>query len=1060
MKLKLRPQAKKEIPRFVSASWRILTRDDDGEGQKMFVIKPILLKKFQKALSLFLAVLILVNQLVVPVAYAEEENDAGATLTPTAEVSPSPAPTDQAPTDQSPTPTDQAPSSSDSSNQGSEVTPSPSPNIETPSPTPAIQTITPSPEPTQTPTPPVESVSLSPTPTPQSTITTGNANASSQTDTTVNKNQDTISGNISTQQGSCAPPEGETNCQNDINISNNNQATVSGATDSLANTGDNQESGSGGDATIITGNATASGEITNDINSNTVILKDFETLTPTPTLSEDNTPVACPFDSLDSSESTTASDTSLLVLTTTPTPSAKDLVITNNNEGELSNEANIFANTGGNLAAENLGNVDLKTGDASAWVNLINFLNTNILGSNFQILVLNIAEDNKETNLNEVWKELQAQNSPEDLFLVSKENSSLNLFFYNQNQAVLENKITVCATTGDNQAKQNNSVSLNTGNATAVANVNNLVNTNILGSNFFFGILNITGDYSGNLILPRPERFLTFSNSTGSGTPVIFENQNTANIENNLASIADTGNNQISNNGGNNVLKTGSAFPLANSLSLVNLNLYRNDWFYVLTNVLGDWSGKVYSWSNPGAIEEKASESQSYEVNNYSSTSVAQEIQSNSVTPTPIIEFQNQNNAEVRNDIQVVASTGGNQVSNSQAKTTLTTGNAKSAVNLFNFVNLNILSSRWFLGLVNILGKWSGNLIYAYPDVTVSLSEAPEEVLPGESFEYVISFSNQGYDEAENVILKMDFPQGLLYEGDNSGFSPSCFAQTCSWQVGNLARGEQGSFRIKVKVDPEFFNLNKISFWQKIIPQVYAAEEKESLVVQAEIFNSVPESDLNNNFAEKSIGVLKPGIGGSELSEDYSSQSENIDQRQPILEITAKNNVNGFVYLGDTVSFEVTIENKGEVPAYNAVFVQKLYNHVPGDLGTITIPLGTINPGKKGKLTFGLLLKKDSNLQPGDYYTLAVVEATAPNQNKVSSNQARTNFALKLQEVSSLFLQPALAQEEPIKEVLGVASECPETKENIYPYIMLFVLSSLWIVEKSRKFSRLYLRKK
>lgn len=1017
-------------------------------------------KKINKLFSLLLAILMLVNPLAVPVVFAEGEGDAAATSTSTEDVSPTPVPTDQAPTDQSSIPTDQAPSPADSSNQDSEVTPSPSPTAET---------TTPSPEPTQTPPPPVESENLTPTPslsltptpeqttpTPQSTISTGDADASSQTDTTVNKNQDTVYGDISTPSGSCTPPEGQTTCPNDIDINNSNQATVSGTTDSLANTGDNTESGSGGDATVTTGDATASGEITNDINSNTVILKD---LTPTPTLSEDNDSASCSLNGLDSSDSPEASDASLLILTTTPTPGDKDLVINNKNEGELSNEANILANTGGNLAVENLSDVDLKTGDALAWLNLINFLNTNIVGSNFEILVLNIAEDNKETDLNEVWKKLQAKNSSEDLFLVSKENSSLNLFFYNQNQAVLENKITVCATTGDNQADKNNFVSLNTGNATAVANVNNLVNTNILGSNFFLGILNVTGNYSGDLILPRPERFLTVNNSPEDEAPVIFENQNSANIENNLASIADTGSNQISNTSGDNILKTGYAFSFANSLSLVNLNLYRNDWFYILTNVLGDWNGMVYNWSNPGAVEERVGENQSYEINSYFSTNNIQEIQSNSLTPTPKVKFQNQNNAEVRNDIQVVASTGGNQVSNSQAGTTLTTGNAKSAVNLFNFVNLNILSSRWFLGLVNILGNWSGNMIYAYPDVTLSLSGGPEEVLPGESFEYILNFANQGYDEAENVVLKMEFPKGLLFEGDDSGFSPSCFLQTCSWQIGNLARGEQGSFRIRVKIDPDFFNLNKISFWQRIVPQVYAAEEKENLIVQAEIFNSIPEADLNNNFAQRSIEVLKPGIGGMELPENFPDQTESIDERQPILEITAKNNVNGFVYLGDTVSFEVTVENKGEVPAYNAIFVQKLYNHVPGDLGTITIPLGTINPGKKGKLTFGLLLKKDSNLQAGDYYTLAVVEATAPDGNSVSSNQARTDFAIKLKEILRFFIQPVLAKEELPKEVLGVANECPEVKENIYPYIMLFVLSSLWIVEKSKKFSRLYLRK-
>jgi len=994
----------------------------------MFVIKPILLKKFQKALSLLLAVLILVNPLVVPVAYAEGENDAGATPTPTAEVSPSPAPTDQAPTDRSPTPTDQAPSSTDSSNQGSEVTPSPSP---------ATQTITPSPEPTQTPTPPAESENLSPTPTPQSTITTGNADASSQTDTTVNKNQDMVSGDISTPTGSCTPPEGQTNCPNDINISNNNQATVSGATDSLANTGDNQESGSGGDATITTGDATASGQMLNDINSNTVVATPSSTSTPTPT-------------------TTLAPESNSSESTPTPTSEVKNLEINNENDGKVTNGANISANTGGNLASENLGNVDLKTGDALAWLNLINFLNTNIVGSNFEFLVLDVKDDSGEINLNELWKKLQEQSSSDSIFLVGDQSSpNMRLIIRNENKATLENNINVCATTGNNQANQNNSAQVNTGDATALANVTNIVNTNVLGSNFFFGIINITGQFKGNLILPRPERFLGVGSSGVSGTATIFANQNSASVSDTLSSSANTGNNQVNNNGGNNTISTGDANASSRDLSLINLNLYQNDWFYLLMNVLGEWNGKTYSWSNPEVVEKTTGSSQAYEAGGQSSaTANSPEVSSTDIGSTLPVDFQNQNTADVRNNVNVSASTGENQANGNANGSSLKTGNAKASLNLLNLINLNILASRWFMGLVNVLGNWSGNMIYAYPDLAVSLSGSPDEVAPGDLFEYTLNFVNQGYDDAGGVTLKMDFPRGLNYEGDDSGIPASCDSQSCRWVVGSLKRDEGGSFKVKVKLDPNFFDLNQVSFWQKIIPQVYAAEEQSSFIVQAEIITSEPESNQDNNISAKQTMVV-------EKADSSGNREDNsVDQRQPILEITVKNNVNDFVYLGDTVSFEVTVENKSDVPAYNAVFLQKLYNHVPGDLGTIRIPLGTINPGKKGKLTFGILLKKESTLEAGNYYTLATVEGNAPNGNLVTSNQARTDFKVRLKEISSLLPQSVLAKEWDEESILGASSQCPTPSENIFPYVMLFVLSSLWIVEKSRKFSRRLLLKK
>ncbi|MGB9637387.1 MAG: hypothetical protein ACPLY7_01135, partial [Microgenomates group bacterium] len=676
-----------------------------------------------------LVVLLFINPLAVPVVYAEEEAPAEENIS----SSPTPA-------EQTPPPSDPSPSPAESAAPSSESAPSPSPTAEA---------VTPSPEPT-TPSLSAGSNDLSPTPTPQSNITTGDAEASSVTDTTVNNNQETVNGSLATPTGSCSSPEGQTNCPNDINISNSNQATVSGATDSSATTGENTGSGTGGNVVITTGDALASSSMTNDVNSNTVVATASPDLTLTPTPTE-------------TSEAIQPSETSSWSLDVpTPTPEVKDLNITNDNDGKLTNNADISSNTGNNLASENLGNVDLKTGNALAWANLINLLNTNIVSSNFGFMILDIKNDGNEIDLNSLWKQLQEQNSSNSVFLVGDQSSRLRLIVNNENKASLENSVNVCAITGDNQANQNNSASINTGNAVALANVTNVVNMNILGSAFFFGIINITGQFTGNLILPRRERFLGIGGSANG--EAVFENQNSAKVENNVSSVANSGANQMNNNGGDNVINTGSAVATVNSLSLVNLNLYQNDWFYVLTNVLGNRSGKTYSWSNPGAVEETSGSSQNYEVKGGSSSTTEGQVSAENLTPTQSVNFQNQNTAEVKNNINVLASTGNNQANDNSAGSLINTGEAKAAVNLLNLINLNILSSRWFMGLVNVLGGWSGNMIYAYPDLAVSLSGNTNEVSPGESFDYVLNFVNQGYDDAESVSLKMDFPRGLSYE--------------------------------------------------------------------------------------------------------------------------------------------------------------------------------------------------------------------------------------------------------------------------------------------------------
>ncbi|MFZ5365997.1 MAG: hypothetical protein ACOZBZ_01770 [Patescibacteria group bacterium] len=869
---------------------------------------------------------------------------------------------------------------------------------------------------------------VEPTPTPESTITTGDPSASSgqaaqssietgnasseaSVQTTANTNQDTLPGEITTPPGDCTPPEGETSCPTDVTISNDNSAQVSDSTGSTATTGENQITGSSGDTTISTGDATASGTIENEINSNTVILEP----SPTPSIEP---------------EALTASD-------------AVTVTVENNNEGTVQNEANINASTGENLASENLGDAQIETGDALALANLLTLLNTNILGSNFEVLLLNLLDGEtgdgstsspQDIDLNELWKKLQELQGSNSLVLAG-EISGLQILVQNQNQADLENNVNVSAGTGENQANENNNAGIETGDATALANVTNVVNTNILGSNFFFGVINIL-DADGNLILPRPERFGSTSSPQGASgqTSAVFENDNQAEITDQVGALAETGANEENGNGGDNLIVTGNAIAHANSFSLVNLNIFRNNWFFLIINNLGNWQGKIFGWSAPEAVEEPSVGSQVYQLGlNPESQTGENGVESENFS-TPL-SFQNQNQARVRNNIQTSASTGENQASQNQGNASIQTGNARSLANLFNLVNLNILGGRFFMGIVNILGDWSGSTIFAYPDVAVGLSAETSQVTPGETLQYILSYKNLGYDEAQGVRLGLELPEGLSYLSDTSGLSAVVSGQNLSWSLGQLGAGKEGSFTIMVKVNSDFSFEEPVSWLSKFIPKAYAAEnEKEkSVVVNVQISTSDPESNSSNNSSSTTTMVYLP------------HQEGGVDPRQPVLEISAWNNVNEFVYPGDTVTFEITVKNTSDVSSYNTRLIQRLYNGVPEDFGTAEFDLGTIEPGKGGKLSFGLKLADDGLLPAGPYYTIAQAFGNAPNGNEVSSNESRTNFEIKVKNISSLL--PEAKAVEAKEGVLGsgTAASCPKT-EDILPYVLLLLLSSGYII--------------
>lgn len=950
--------------------------------------------KKEKILAIILTFFLWINPLVISVAWAEGEEDQPPVGIVSSEITPTPT-------------------------EVSSSEPEPTPEF-LPEPTPDSQ-----PEPT---------IVSEPSPTSQpSEIQTGDVWALSEAETKANTSQEALPGEIAVSEGDCTLPEGLTECPGKIEVSNSNSAEVSNTASSSATTGSNQIQNSDDDANIQTGDATGLGLVDNKINSNIIELELTATPSTVPTPGE-----------------------TIIEIASEEEGEEPGLLIENENEGELINKVAVEASTGENFANENASGTAILTGDALALVNILNFLNTNIVGSNFEVFLQDIlGNESGEIDLNQLWKEILTQSGQEGLSLAGEISSlSLKLLVENVNQAYLENNVNVEASTGENQADGNKEAKIETGEAAAVANVNNFVNTNILGAEFFLGTINILGEFEGNLILPQPENFRGVSEENLEQSFLVFQNQNQAEVENQIEVTASSGGNEESGNKGDSVIKTGGAVAIANVFSLVNLNIWQNSWFVLLINNLGNWTGRIFGWSTSEAKEEPQEGNQVFQVGMKQSASKEENLELKAES-LPLVSFQNKNQAIVKNNIKTTASTGQNQANENQGEVQIETGNAFSLANLFNFVNLNVLGGRWFFGLVNVLGDWRGNVIFAYPDLTVSLTNGKGQVMVGEDTELSLVYKNQGYEQARGVVLRIELPEGIEYLGDGSGYSVVVSERTCSWDVGNLEAGEEGGFKIRVKVSPNFSFEEKLSFWSKIIPQVYAAENQKEKEIQitASIITSDPELDFSNNNSLTKTLVYLPSFRDEELLLADENSNQEIDQRQPALEISAWNNVGEFVYPGDTVTFEIKIYNKGEVPAYDVYLLQDLYNSIPEDFGAAKFYIGTIAPRRGVKITLGIKLNGQEVVPEGHFYTLAQAFGRAPNGNEVVSNEARTDFNVRYKETTSLFITKVLGKEE---EVLGIQeSECPPNEEKVLPYVFLFILSSAWIVEKSKRISGL-----
>jgi hypothetical protein len=904
----------------------------------------------------------------------------------------------------------------------------------TPTDTPAEIT-TPAPDPTNTPDPtPTETTSPSPTPVPVTVTNTGDASSAADTQTTVNTNTDIQPGSVN--PNGCGVT-GQTPCTGDVNASNDNSATTSADLSSGANTGENDSNSTpSGGTEINTGDATADGQMGTEANTNAVILS-----TPAPT----ETPTPTPGESLVSDEiSTPAAD---------PASDTQNLTVNNSNIADVANNADVTSLTGNNTGVASSGTVAVNTGNATSLVNVLNIINTNIVGSDVHVLTLDLTcTENTDVDLNAIWKELLTVDANGNVVLNTDlpQTPNLKITITNENQASVTNDVNVSADSGNNTASGGAGTDISTGNAAAGANVTNIVNTNILGSKFLLGNINIYGAQNMNIILPRPDYFDPESSALIFRIPMSVNNQNSAVINNDVNATANTGDNSASGSGNSNI-STGNAVAVVNSTTLANLNVTGDTWFFLILNNTGGWTGNILNWSSAGSIQKAGTGVTVLQAG----LNPSQETTNNAAdaTTAPPVLVNNTNLAEVTNNINVAANTGDNTANAANGNSNITTGNAQALANLTNLVNMNILGSRWFLNNINILGSWSGNAIFAYPDVGVALTEDRDNVQPGDIIHLDLKYGNTGYDTARGVKVNLDLPVGMSYVADTGKLTGGCQQTFCSWEVGTLEPRQAGDFEISVRINDNFNFDQKQAFWENFIPSVKADSETVSREVPIKAEIQMAESDPNtadNSFALDTVVYEKTNI-----------DSASTDPRQPDISVSARNNVNNFVYPGDTVTFEIKVNNNADVPLSNAQLIQKLYNQSGAYLGSMLFELGQINAYKSGRVTFGLTVPPAAGA--GIYHTEAYVTGTAPNGNQVTSGSSTTQFTVKLK--PSAIAIPASTVPTAGGEVLGASTTyrgpwCTDRNQDIWIFVMLLLTSSVLFANRIEdKLDRNYVKK-
>ncbi len=426
--------------------------------------------------------------------------------------------------------------------------------------------------------------------------------------------------------------------------------------------------------------------------------------------------------------------------------------VSHENDATASTTANVQSSTGDNTAVAGT-NAIITTGYAISTANILNVVNTNVFNARGLMYFLNMIMGNIAFDLRSLFAVLTGDRptleagstcSIEDGTCTGG-NTSLTLS--NTNNAVVENDLTVGATTGANASVAGTGdASVTSGDAYAGANIMNVVNTNITNANYLLLTMNGFGGGNGDIVFPGADWFyelLGGGATVRAGSNVTYDNTNVADVSTIGSTVADSGNNEAT--GAQADMTTGDADASTNIVDRVNTTIF-GDSISLLFRVSGNWGGNVYGLPDGMNWRETASGIEIFWEGLPGEGGAP-------ITDFDELSVTNDNTAEVRNRFNVYALTGEN-MADAGDEASIATGDAQASTNVVNVVNTNVLGRNWVLAIFNILGDWNGNITFGRPDLWVGARAiTPPTVRPGTCFSYEVTINNFGDATARNTYL-------------------------------------------------------------------------------------------------------------------------------------------------------------------------------------------------------------------------------------------------------------------------------------------------------------------
>jgi len=531
----------------------------------------------------------------------------------------------------------------------------------------------------------------------------------------------------------------------------------------------------------------------------------------------------------------------------------------------------------------------IDTGTAVAENILVNDVNTNIATENGERDVQEITNYVGDINLLELFLAI-LKNYP-----MGDEKTTAAIEIFNRNYAQIENIATSQANSGANT--MNSDGSITTGDAIASNDIVNIANQNIVGNNWLLSVVNIFGTWIGDLIVPGEGLLELPSGATYANLDVT--NENMADIENNATAQSDTGNNEIvagpESSEPSAAVETGSAYSNNSVTTIANTNIVKNNWFLLIINNMGSWMGNVFGY-----------DSASGKVGSAFSFDFASLLGNEDNVPSGSLTVHNENYANINNTALASATTGTNEISGTGR---ITTGDAYSQNSILNFVNSNFVGDNWLFAMVNVFGEWDGDVVFAYPDLQISVDDGKSEIYPDENLTYHIVVTNIGKAAASDAQVSFDAPSGVSSSSNQS-----------SWDIPTLEPGSSQEFAVEAKstsVSP-------------LAPSLMTAS--------AQVSTKTEEKEKTNNSAQDETTLI-PDTPHATITE-IADSGDDFDTKLSISRTTSSS---GSVVPGELVKHSIIVKNKSNVPLYGVVLEDEVSDATGNKLGTYRWQLGDMD---------------------------------------------------------------------------------------------------------------------